>query len=120
VARGEHPDLELADLLGHGARERVDALRAAGVGTVVLDECHHLASPWGFVVRVVLEELGEDVHIVGLTATPSDELTAGEAELYDALLGGGLPGANAAVVKDGHLRRPALVGRSDVVEALRQ
>lgn len=104
VARGEHPDVGLADLLGPGARERVDALRAAGVGTVVLDECHHLASLWGYVVRVVLEELGDEVHVVGLTATPPHELTAGESELYEALLGPvDFQVPTPAVVKDGHL-----------------
>ena len=51
------PGVRLADLLAPGARERVDALRAGGVATVVLDECHHLASLWGYVVRAVLEEL---------------------------------------------------------------
>ncbi|MDQ3607436.1 MAG: DEAD/DEAH box helicase family protein, partial [Actinomycetota bacterium] len=104
VARGEHPDLELADLLGPGVRGRVDALRDAGVSTVVLDECHHLASLWGYIVRVVLEELGDDVHVVGLTATPPNELTAGEAELYEALLGPvDFQVPTPAVVKDGHL-----------------
>ena len=53
---------------------------------MVLDECHHLASLWGYVVRAAVEELG-DVHLVGLTATPPDELTKDEAELYGALLG---------------------------------
>ena len=54
--------------------------------TIVLDECHHLASLWGYVVRAVVEELG-DVHVIGLTATPPDELTKEEAELYESLLG---------------------------------
>ena len=31
---------------GPGARERIAALRTGGVATVVLDECHHLASMW--------------------------------------------------------------------------
>ena len=44
IARGGDPAVRLADLLAPGARERVDALRAGGVATVVLDECHHLAS----------------------------------------------------------------------------
>ena len=38
---------------------------------------------WGYVVAAILEELG-DVHVVGLTATPPDELTEDEVELYDA------------------------------------
>jgi superfamily II DNA or RNA helicase len=104
IARGAHGDLHLGDLLAPRARERVDALRAAGVATVVLDECHHLASLWGYVVRAVLEELGSGVHVVGLTATPPDELTTEEAELYAALLGPvDFQVPTPAVVRDGHL-----------------
>lgn len=86
IARAEHGDLKLGDLLSNGARERLNLLRRNRVGTVVLDECHHLASLWGYVVRAAVEELG-DVHLVGLTATPPDGLTKDEAELYEALLG---------------------------------
>jgi superfamily II DNA or RNA helicase len=86
IARAEHGTLRLAELLSAGARARVDELRRGGVGTIVLDECHHLASLWGYVVRAVVEELA-DAHVVGLTATPPDELTADEAELYEHLLG---------------------------------
>ncbi|MBJ7519986.1 MAG: DEAD/DEAH box helicase family protein [Solirubrobacteraceae bacterium] len=103
VARGEHPELELADLLAQGARDRIDALRAAGVRTVVLDECHHLCGLWGYLVRAAVAALG-DVHLVGLTATPPDELTADEHDLYDELLGPvdfSVP--TPAVVKDGFL-----------------
>ena len=70
----------------------------------MLDECHHLASLWGYVVRAVLEELGDGVHVVGLTATPPDELTTEEAELYAALLGPvDFQVPTPAVVRDGHL-----------------
>lgn len=103
VARGEHPELELADLLAQGARGRLDALRATGVGTIVLDECHHLCGLWGYLIRAAVAALG-DVHLIGLTATPPDELTADERELYDELLGPvdfSVP--TPAVVKDGFL-----------------
>ena len=86
IARAEHGDLKLGELLSNGARERLNVLRRNRVRTVVLDECHHLASLWGYVVRAAVEELG-DVHLVGLTATPPDELTKDEDELYSALLG---------------------------------
>jgi superfamily II DNA or RNA helicase len=86
IARGAHEGVELADLLEPGARQRVLTLRQRGVGTLVLDECHHLASLWGYVVRTVAALLG-DVHLVGLTATPPDELTEAEATLYQGLLG---------------------------------
>src|SRR5206468_4340448 len=44
VARGEHAGVELRDLLSATARDRVKALGDLGVGAVVLDECHPLAS----------------------------------------------------------------------------
>ncbi|MBO0825140.1 MAG: DEAD/DEAH box helicase family protein, partial [Actinobacteria bacterium] len=76
----------LAQLLSHGARGRIDQLRANGVQVIVLDECHHLASMWGYVVRAALAQL-PGAHVVGLTATPPDELTTEENELYTGLLG---------------------------------
>ena len=68
--RARRRAIELRDLLSTGARERVQQLSKLGVSVVVLDECHHLASLWGYVIRAVLGELGDDVHVVGLTPTP--------------------------------------------------
>ncbi|HEX6024531.1 MAG TPA: DEAD/DEAH box helicase family protein, partial [Solirubrobacter sp.] len=104
VARGEHAGVELADLLSETARQRVQTLAKLGVGVVLLDECHHLASLWGYVVRAVLGELPGDAHVIGLTATPPISLPAAEAELYDALLGPvDFTVPTPAVVRDGHL-----------------
>jgi superfamily II DNA or RNA helicase len=86
IAKAEHGDQRFSDLLSAGARQRLEALRSGGVRTVVLDECHHLASMWGYVVRAAVSELG-DVHVVGLTATPPEALTTQENELYGSLLG---------------------------------
>jgi superfamily II DNA or RNA helicase len=105
IARGEHAGVELADLLSPAARERVARLREGQVGVVVLDECHHLASMWGYVVRAVLGQLGSgDVHVIGLTATPPADLTSDESELYAELLGPvDFTVPTPAVVRDGHL-----------------
>jgi superfamily II DNA or RNA helicase len=86
IARNPDAGAGLEHLLGTGARGRIEQLRAAGVQTIVLDECHHLASMWGYVVRAALASLPQ-AHVIGLTATPPDELTADEGELYSALLG---------------------------------
>jgi superfamily II DNA or RNA helicase len=86
IARAGHGWLGFGELLSAGAQQRIHALRNAGVGTIVLDECHHLASMWGYVVRQAIGELG-DVHLLGLTATPPDALTTEEADLYGSLLG---------------------------------
>lgn len=103
IARAEHGELRLGRLLDTGARARLETLRSNGVATVVLDECHHLASLWGYIVRAVVEELGA-VHLVGLTATPPGELTRQEADLYRHLLGGiGFTVPTPAVVRERHL-----------------
>jgi superfamily II DNA or RNA helicase len=86
IARTDHGDLRLSDLLSSGARQRIAELRRGGIGTVVLDECHHLASLWGYLVRAAVAELGA-VHLVALTATPPDALTEEENALYGTLLG---------------------------------
>jgi superfamily II DNA or RNA helicase len=86
IARADDGTSQVADLLSPGVVARLGALRSNGVATVVLDECHHLASMWGYAVRTAIAELG-DAHVVGITATPPDELTTEEAELYEALLG---------------------------------
>src|SRR5918997_1825168 len=104
IARGEHAGVELAELLSATAKERVRELVAAEVGAIVLDECHHLASLWGYVVRALIGELGGDAHVIGLTATPPGELTTDEAELYAGLLGPvDFVVPTPAVVRDGHL-----------------
>jgi superfamily II DNA or RNA helicase len=104
VARGEHATVELRDLLSETARQRVQTLANLGVGVVLLDECHHLASLWGYVVRAVLEELPSGVHVIGLTATPPVSLSEDDRELYDALLGPvDFTVPTPAVVRDGHL-----------------
>ena len=104
AVRGDATALAAGALLSpRRARARVDELIAAGVGTLVLDECHHLASLWGYLIRAVIAEL-PDVHVIGLTATSPSELTGDEAELYASLLGPvdfQIP--TPAVVRDGHL-----------------
>ena len=76
-----------------GARRRIEGLVAGGVGTLVLDECHHLASLWGYLVRTAIVALG-DVHVVGLTATPPAELSGDEPRLRRAARPGRLRGAD--------------------------
>ncbi len=104
VAQGEAAGIELRDLLSTSARERVQQLSKLGVNVVVLDECHHLASLWGYVIRAVLGALGDDVHVVGLTPTPPVGLPEADAELYAALLGPvDFTVPTPAVVRDGQL-----------------
>ena len=72
--------------------------------TLVLDECHHLLEMWGYLVQAVVEELGERVFVIGLTATAPGDLGAREAELYNRLFGrADFEVVTPAVVKEGEL-----------------
>ncbi len=46
-------------------------LKEAGVGLIILDECHHLLGHWGRVLEDARDLLDEPV-VLGLTATPPD------------------------------------------------
>lgn len=46
-----------------------DALAGRGIGTLILDECHHLGHVWGQAVAALIERLAPRL-VVGLTATP--------------------------------------------------
>lgn len=71
-------------LLHPNARALFDRLAAYGVGTIILDECHHLLDHWALVVRALLERLGDDVQVIGLTATLPDP---GDRRSYDNYMG---------------------------------
>jgi superfamily II DNA or RNA helicase len=103
AAGGGLEELSPDELLSPGAQRRVDELRSAGVSTIVLDECHHLASLWGALLAVILRQLAPR-HILGLTATNPSELSAEQAALYRQLLAEvdfTIP--TPAVVREGHL-----------------
>lgn len=79
---GEQGSLEW---LNEQSRTSILALKEAGVGLVILDECHHLTEHWGKVLAEV-RDLLDDPVILGLTATPPDKEKA-EAPHYLHLLG---------------------------------
>lgn len=81
----------------------VDALHNAGPITLVLDEAHHLLEVWGALLAELLDAL-PDAHVIGLTATPPQTLTAGQSDLVDRLFGHPIYQASVpGLVKDGHL-----------------
>lgn len=91
------------DRLHANGRALVEALRAAGPITIVLDECHHLLEVWGRLLAEVLSELPEAV-VLGLTATPPGSMTRGQVELTDELFGPVLYEARIpALVREGTL-----------------
>jgi hypothetical protein len=80
-------------------------LREAGIGMVILDECHHLLGHWGRVLHDAVDVFDAPI-ILGLTATPPDldDKPAEDVERYQRLLGDvdyDIP--VPAVIKDGFI-----------------
>lgn len=94
---------QIARFLHPNALALIERLAAEGIGTVVLDECHHLLDHWAIVVRYLLARL-EAPRVVGLTATlpsPEDDFAY---ENYTTLLGSvDFEVPTPAVVKEGNL-----------------
>jgi superfamily II DNA or RNA helicase len=99
---GDHN--KLLSILHPNGRRLIERIKAAGQFTLVLDECHHLLEMWGYLLRALAHELGENVFIVGLTATPPSEMDTREASLYQELFGrADFEVPTPAVVKEGNL-----------------
>lgn len=99
----DQPD-ELLALLHPNARDMLARAAALGPWTLVLDECHHLIETWGALALAFTRALGDDVVVIGLTATPPVALTAPQRRVHDALFGAAdFAVATPAVVKEGDL-----------------
>ncbi|MBA62904.1 MAG: DEAD/DEAH box helicase [Planctomycetaceae bacterium] len=74
-------------VLHSSALENLNHLKDAGVGLVILDECHHLVGHWGRILNGISEYLDNPV-VVGLTATPPDPEEADHTDwcIYETLL----------------------------------
>ena len=91
------------DRLHANGRALVEALHDARPLTLLLDECHHLLQVWGRLLDEILGDL-PNAHVIGLTGTPAESLTATEKELVDRLFGEPIIGASIpALVRDGYL-----------------
>ncbi len=99
----QKPDFDGRQFLHPNARDLIDRIVALGVGTIILDECHHLLDYWAFILRELIREL-PGVQVVGLTATLPDPSSQSEYENYDSLLGEvDFEVPTPAVVKEGNL-----------------
>jgi superfamily II DNA or RNA helicase len=94
---------ELLALLHPAGLALVERLQAGGPWTLVLDECHHLLELWGRLLTTLLARL-DHPHVIGLTATPPQLMTAEQAALHTALFGQvDLEISAPALVRDGRL-----------------
>ena len=95
---------ELLTLLHPNGRRLLERIQGGGQWTLILDECHHLLEMWGYLLEALVEELGDSVFVVALTATPPSELDDKQAALYRELFGqADFEVATPAVVKEGNL-----------------
>ena len=62
-------------------------VREMNIGTVCLDEAHHLRSEWQRSLEALLDHLGQSVKVIALTATPPYDCSATEWERYIRVCG---------------------------------
>ena len=77
---GESEDVDFRDF------DILEAVRAAGIRTICLDEAHHLRSEWWKALEKFMKEL-KGVTVIALTATPPYDSTPGQWKRYIALCG---------------------------------
>ena len=95
---------DLLGLLHRNGRAIIERMKDDGPWTLVLDECHHLLQMWGSLVRALVQEIGEQTFVVGLTATPPSDMDPREAALYQEIFGKvDFEVPTPAVVKEGDL-----------------
>ena len=72
---------------GDGLPRWQKAVKDRKIGTICLDEAHHLRSEWQRSLEALLAFLGEDVTVIALTATPPYDSSAAEWERYVRVCG---------------------------------
>ncbi len=95
---------DLLGMLHPNGRDIIQRMKQSGPWTLVLDECHHLLQMWGTLVRAIVQEIGDETLVVGLTATPPGDMDTREAALYRDIFGqADFEVPTPAVVKEGDL-----------------
>ena len=74
---------EEADISGD---QLIRRLKEAGIGTICLDECHHLKNEWWKALEAFMAQM-EDVTVIALTATPPYDSTPGQWDRYIRMCG---------------------------------
>lgn len=70
-----------------GEPQWAKAIRELGIGTVCLDEAHHLRSEWQKSLETLLESLEGKVTVIALTATPPYDSSEAEWNRYIRVCG---------------------------------
>ena len=67
-------------------RDDIKRFQEAGVGTLILDEAHHLRQAWWKALLRLVNQLS-NITLVSLTATPPFDVVGGEWDRYESLCG---------------------------------
>ena len=81
VASADAEDTDLSDL------DILAEMRAHGIGTVCLDEAHHLKNEWQKALETFVSKLDAGMTVISLTATPPYDAEGGEWERYISVCG---------------------------------
>lgn len=81
VASADTEDTDLSDL------DIFAEMRAHGIGTVCLDEAHHLKNEWQKALEAFVGKLDKGITVISLTATPPYDAEGGEWERYISVCG---------------------------------
>lgn len=65
----------------------IESCKKSGIKTICLDEAHHLKSEWQKALESFIKEMGKDIFVVALTATPPYDSTPAEWERYISTCG---------------------------------
>lgn len=76
-----------SETAGYAGFDLIGTLKAAEIGTVCMDEAHHLRSEWWKALEKVVAELGKNTVTVSLTATPPYDSKLAEWQRYIDLCG---------------------------------
>jgi superfamily II DNA or RNA helicase len=82
-----HPADNLAEICAHEPAFKIpDFLATIGIGTLVVDEAHHLRAEWWKTLTNILEPLGKPT-LLALTATPPYDVSPFEWQRYEEFCG---------------------------------
>ena len=74
-------------LIDYSDLDIFELVRKYGVKTICLDEAHHLQNEWQKSLEKFVEQLGDDVKIIALTATPPYDAGRSEWARYEKVCG---------------------------------
>ncbi len=75
-------EAEAGETIDYSHLDLFTSIRNAGIGTICLDEAHHLRSEWQKALETVLGELKGTIKVIALTATPPYDAAPAEWNRY--------------------------------------